>query len=370
MADREARFEVFGRAVALVGADSPALQHALAEMALYGATQAEPNLTIGIHQGKPPRAGRNNPSQHWERDDGFLAGFGGVWGDYQLTAGRIARIDLYLPRSGMALGSAIRRMRNRQYATASEAVGQRLHEVGLLFALYSDPERWLLHAAGLRLDGGAVLVGGTGGSGKTTLELEMGLRRGAGFLTDDFAVLGTDGEVYPNLAFPKVYAYNVSGDDRLREAVFSGRGPADRAAWHVRSAVRGPSAVRRRVSPATLYGPPALDPAPLRRYVILSRRSGAPAEVRRISGGEAAAISMAVMRTEHAAIHRHLEWHAFNRRVAGQQPVIDLAAVLQRWERQAASVLEQVDCLVAEMPVEMPHATLRDELARVVSEGG
>jgi hypothetical protein len=66
-------------------------------------------------------------------------------------------------------------------------------------ALYREvtaraPAGWLLHAAALWLDDGAVVLAGPSGAGKTTLTLAL-LRRGARYLTEEVVLLGADGQV-------------------------------------------------------------------------------------------------------------------------------------------------------------------------------
>ena len=80
----------------------------------------------------------------------------------------------------------------------------------------------LIHASGVVLSNGkAILLGGTGGIGKTSLELELCLNEKASFLTDDIAVIDKEGFLWPNLSFPKIYGYNLAGNKALKRQLLS-----------------------------------------------------------------------------------------------------------------------------------------------------
>lgn len=85
----------------------------------------------------------------------------------------------------------------------------------------------VLHAGAVAREGRAALLLGRSGSGKSTLTVEL-VRRGLGFLTDDFAVVGTDGITRPfprrvNLTDASMALLGISphGDD-LRLPGFGG----------------------------------------------------------------------------------------------------------------------------------------------------
>jgi hypothetical protein len=87
----------------------------------------------------------------------------------------------------------------------------------------------VLHGGAVARHGTAVLLVGHSGSGKTTLTLEL-VRRGWGFLSDDFAVLGGDGVVHPFPRRVNVTAESLAllgasppPEDALRLATFGGR---------------------------------------------------------------------------------------------------------------------------------------------------
>lgn len=162
------------------------------------------------------------------------------------------------------------------------------------------PAGWLLHAAALWIDGGAVVIAGPSGAGKTTLALAL-LGRGAGYLTEEVALVDSSGGV-TGLARP----VHLMADDPRRAMV-----PAEwrQLAYPIRG-VDGPRAHVIAVPPPRAIRHGA---APLRAIVRVQYRPGAP-------GGAVAPGASAMMMSLWAATLRP------------DRAALDTAAtILQRW---------------------------------------
>lgn len=242
------------------------------------------------------------------------------------------------------------------------------HEMVLVPAAHWMAELAVVHASAFSDEHGAVtMIGGTGGVGKTSLALELCLKHGFRFLADDISFIAEDGHVWPNLAYPKIYAYNLEGNPDLAARVLGGRGIGDRVHWAVHRR-RGAQFVRRRVAPDVLYGSYDRDGGPLRRYVILTREDRSGVDVSELPAARAAALSTALMPPEYHQFHNHLYWHAFNRGVMGDVPSIAVADVLRRWESILARVFEGAICLLVRLPVSMEHLAFKETMAGLLRD--
>lgn len=112
-------------------------------------------------------------------------------------------------------------------------------------------QSWL-HAGAVADDRRCVGLLGAGGVGKTSTMLQLTLRDGFRYLSDDLALLTDDGVIHRSPKRMQVYGYNLVGDSELRDRLLHGRSPIDRMAWAIRHRMLGPSAVRRRVSAESL----------------------------------------------------------------------------------------------------------------------
>jgi hypothetical protein len=261
------------------------------------------------------------------------------------------------------------RWRNIQYATSDEMVGQTIHELALVPSLYFEAPMVPLHASAFSLPGrGAVAIGGTGGVGKTTAALDLCLRHGAAFAADDIAVLDRAGWIHPNLAYPKIYAYNLHGDPQVRSRVLDDATLTSRMQWRGREWRAGPALVRRRVSPLALYGSVAREPVRLERYLFLLREHRPSVAMEATSPALMAEMSVAVLRAEYDAWHRHLAWDELNALAAGAQPRIRMTDRMEQFRAAAESILRNVDCRLVRLPIGLGHAEMRRQLVALVTE--
>ena len=366
-------FHMLGKTIRVSFDESTASRILERELGLYpSATASErPDFEIRHSAFETPNTGFVNPATHHDLTDGFSARFGPTTVRWVLEEGALRRIDFHLhPAAATGVRRRIQRMRSNQFTLPDEAIGQIFHELVLIPSVYFDPQQFLLHASGLQApDGTVTLIGGTGGVGKTSLGLELSRHHGFRFVTDDIAVVDRAGHVWPNLAFPKIYGYNVDGDAELRRLLLRGGGWEDRLNWKLHRR-RGADRVRRRVSPADLYS--AYSPAggKLARYFFIARELRDDVVVERSSSTLLAPLSTAIMDAEYHAFHNHLAWHGMNRLLRGVLPVLTRNAVLERWCELASDTLASVDCLVVRVPRTMNHVQFKAAMVELITASG
>lgn len=362
---------IFGRTVRIELGGSAADRILREELSLYPSAGRGERVDLVIRHplGAVGDARLVNPKSHTLLEDGFVATFSGSSVRFRFHGDALREVAFTVGDGGRGWRRQLGRWRNVQFCTADEAIGQIFHELVLVPAIYFDSDRFLVHASGVVApDGRAILFGGTGGVGKTSLELELCRGHRFRFLSDDISVLSSDGTVWPNLAFPKIYAYNLEGDPELAREIFRGRPLVDRLQWRWRRR-RGLARVRRRVSPERLYGSVQTDGAPLARYFILVREQRSSLDITPLDAETAAALSVRVMEAEYTVFHQHLVWYDFNRSVAGGADAHRPWSTFERWKRQAVSVFSNVDCFLVRVPLTMEHRELRQAMVAVVVEG-
>jgi hypothetical protein len=364
-------YQMLGKAIRVTLDDSVAGRVLGQELALYPQAPDDQTPAFEIRYGplEEVGAGLVNPATHHDLADGFAARFGGTTVRWVIDDKKLKRVDFYIRPAmvtGLRLGT--QRMRSSQFTLPDEAVGQVFHELVLIPSVYFDETRFLVHSAGLQSPDGAVtLIGGTGGVGKTSLGLELCRHHGFRFVTDDIAVVDETGHVWPNLAFPKVYGYNVDGDDDLRRLILDGTSWANRVSWRIHR-TRGADRVRRRVSPADLYTAYSDRGGRLKRYLFLAREVRNDIVVQSASAASLASLSTDIMDAEYHAFHSHLSWHSMNRRLRDATPLITRDAVLRRWRNLASTVLRGAECMIVRVPRAMDHRRFKAVLSELILE--
>lgn len=361
-------YRIFGKPVRVDVDDSEGSRLLLAELSLY--PTAAPNGDSDLvfeHLPLPATThGLLNPTPHLEFSDGFAARYTMASVAFSFDDGRLRRTRFYENVDGPKLLRTARRFADIQFTSRAQRAGMIFHESALIPSVYFMPDLAPIHASAVQDDEGAVvLIGGTGGVGKTSLELELCLNRGYRFVADDVSIIDVDGHAFPNLAYPKIYAYNLEDNPQLRERVLDRRGLLDRAHWTLRRGL-GPSQVRRRLSPDELYGGYSSEGGPVRLYAILVRETRGAVHAEAISADRAASMTTSVLETEFFQFNNHLRWHAFNRAANDEPPYATLEDVSQRWRDVLAGVFQTVDCRLIRIPVDMNHVEFKTTVSQLL----
>jgi hypothetical protein len=361
--DQASTYRMLGRSIRVEYDTSPGAAVLREELSRYPSASEAADLIVRFRPLVRSRGALVNPRSHDEFDGGFLLRERTADVRFGFTGSRLTEVAFYPASSSSVLIAHARRMVDMQYSSREERAGVLFHELVLVPAAYWMPDVALVHASAVAgEDGRVTLIGGTGGVGKTSLALELCLRRGFTFLADDISFVGSEGHVWPNLAYPKIYAYNLEDDADLAARLMRGRGLPDRIHWAVHRR-RGAHFVRRRVAPDILYGSFDANGGPLHRYVILAREERSSIGVSDVDPGLAASMSASIMAAEYHAFHNHLYWHAFNRAVAGDEPSVLVQEAIARWIEVLGRVLEGVDCRIVRVPLSIDHQTFKRELA-------
>jgi len=302
-----------------------------------------------------------------EHEDGFTAHYTTASVRYRFADGQVVGADLALTLPPSRAWQQAQKWADMQFTSRAERVGMVAHEYVLVPVAALADARAPLHASALLgPDGRVTLFGGTGGVGKTSLEMEFILNGPYTFVADDVAVLDRGGRVYPNLAYPKIYGYNLQAGAGVRRTVLGGRGVLDRLHWALHAA-RGPAHVRRRLAPDALYGSASREGHPAGHYLLLFRENRETLTVEPLDRAAAVEASVHVLRVELRLFLQHVQYHAYNRRALGLAPLVDADGVADRWRSTLAEALADVECQIVRIPVGMDHEAFKAAMRRELS---
>lgn len=308
---------------------------------------------------------QRNPSIHSEIKNGFII-------DYKThrtafyKSGEKLNADLLIKVAEGLASKALRKLNNIEYATREERAAGIIFETILIPSLFFYDDKAVIHSAGFAIDGKAVLIGGSGGGGKTSLEIELCQNKNYTFLNDDIAVVSKSAEVLPNLNHPKIYAYNLKGNEKLREKIIDNKPFADRMQWELKTKLFGPSKVRRRLSIKNYQY--TNKNVPLEKYFILSKENVSEINLDKISSEDAAKISVNIILTEYAQFFNHILWHEFNSISKGKSPIITFDEIKNRQEKAAKNVLQKTNNYVLRIPLEIDHREFISEASEKIME--
>lgn len=248
-----------------------------------------------------------------------------------------------------ARSSAFRRMRHMEYPNPVERLEQVLHELVFIPQAILEGSSFPIHAAGVATENGATLFTGTGGAGKTTAMLTLRSGGRYRFVCDDIAMVNREGEVFENLAWPKIYGYNLGNGISWSE-LMAGRSNVDRLHFRIHG-LRGPGRVRRKIAPSDLFASTVSGGTALSRVVFLSREridepSFAPLPLR-----VAVPSIVNVIEAEYRVLWDHIRYAGYSSSMLGLPANIALERLLERLESGISDALRSVDTFKLGLPL-------------------
>ncbi|MEP0369135.1 MAG: hypothetical protein ABJN36_00815 [Cyclobacteriaceae bacterium] len=306
-------YSIFGRTIRIISEDREVSSILEKELSLYPRAIDE-KIDLTIEQvsdlGKIEPLS-TNPSLHKVVKHGFIAALRPLQCEFVFDNDKVVKVRFSIIPAGKVL-TFLRKWMNIQFTSHKEGIGQWLHEHILAPLTILDGDLSTIHASAVRTKNGKTLVfGGTGGVGKTSLEMILCKENNCSFVSDDICAIDAHGLVYPNLAYPKIYAYNISGNSEIRKNIFKRRRLTDRLQFRLHE-LRGKNHARRRVSPQEFYGSVVNSPKPLTAFFILFRDQSETITFEKINSNKAASLNSRVIAREFGTFFDHLMWNEYN----------------------------------------------------------
>lgn len=327
----------------------------------------EPDTIINFHKDlSHHNVVKKNPSLHIEIKNGFIAEYPTYKVAFYFRNNKL-NIDFVVKHSGNFLLAGIRKFINIEFATREERIAQTLFEGVLIPSLFFDKDKLLIHSSGFSKNNSAILVGGTGGSGKTSLEIELCLNRNYSFLNDDIAVIDNKGILMPNLAHPKIYGYNLVGNQKLKRMLFLNQSLFDKIHWWINNKIFGPSKVRRRLflKNNLKYTNQRL---PLKKYFILSKENIDHVAIEQIPSKQTSSLHLNIILAEYSVFLNHIFWHEFNSTLDNDNPIITYAALRKNILLNSEKVFNTTKNYIIRIPLKIDHTQFLKDTIKLIEE--
>ncbi|MFY0598040.1 MAG: hypothetical protein JXR03_00115 [Cyclobacteriaceae bacterium] len=362
---------IFGKNVQIASEDRFISDILEEELAQYSSVveNERPDVSIEyVHKVDDSNVLSSNPSIHKLTKDGFIYQMGPVISRFYIESGKVTRIIFALKPSSFLM-TLFRKWMNIQYTSHREAIGHWLHEYILVPYAYTNPDTSLIHASAVRTQEGKTLVfGGTGGVGKTSLEIDLCTENDCAFVADDICLIDRQGYIYPNLAYPKVYAYNAVGNPNTLRAIFRKRGFLDKLHFRLHS-IRGKQFTRRRISPEEFYGSVEPNKSKLTAFFILFRGDTDAISFEKLSCEKASRLNYLVMSREYNSFFDHLVWNEYNAEVFDDTPQLDFNTLQKKSESAMNEGLSHSNnTWLVKIPMNIEHREYQKQMVAKLKE--
>ena len=342
-----------------------AIKKLLEELKLYGQLNADViDMYINIAQDKITDSIASNPSTHIETQKGFGYIIQHPYGKsetvFELEENNKKLFFNYNGKDKWYLYKFL----SIQYCHPYEEIGTKFHEDALVpaFVVFFPEEISFLHGSCVCKDDEAIIITGTGGVGKTTLELHLILNCNYYFLADDMVPI-CGNNVYQNLSFPKIYKYNVYGWKELKKKIAElNRSPLAKLNWYIKPyiPILGGGQVRRRVNPLNFFSGKVAKKANS-KYVIFINRTKKVKDItldQNVDPTLLAKASLYVIKNEMRTLFEHIKYHELNCLFLDKDPLITTEYIKQKFLNHYIEVFRKSELFLLHIPVKSTLADL------------
>ncbi|WP_227429824.1 hypothetical protein [Psychrobacter sp. I-STPA6b] len=304
-----------------------------------------------------------SPKSHITYENGFIA----MFGDNTINFSKEDTIKITLNIDPSK--SYRRKFMNMGYRDNLEHSATILHELAIVPSSFFFKDIAILHASSMYSiqSNRTVLIGGTGGVGKTSLELMLCISCDWSFIADDIAIIDKDSNVYPNFSYPKIYAYNIEGNKNLKEIILSNSSIMSKVQWYALSTWKGKQRVRRSCSPVRLYGDVTSEKKQIDAYYIIHKTNKVKEiKFRQISSEMAMNLSLNVIENEYQEVFKHIKWHEYNCILMGFNPILKYQDIINNMSANYLSVFKNIKCYIVEVPYDIEHSVFLNQMRSIL----
>lgn len=260
------------------------------------------------------------------------------------------------------------KFRSIQFLSIEESVGQILHENILVPLSYFFNDIAPIHGSCIsNKNGNSVIIGGTGGSGKSSTLLSFIDSDSYFFVSDDIAIINSAGNIFPNYALPKIYAYNTKDDKNLESRILKNRSLIDKIMWHIRKG-KNPSRVRRRVYIEKLWNIDKKASFDMKYYLILYRGNFNDITLEKISATDAVEASLNIIFTEYWNFNTKIMWHKFNSIFYKRTPFVSIESVYNNWKKIYENAMKKCKNYLVKVPTNMPNDVFKVKIKEIIMD--
>lgn len=348
------RKNIFGQSVSFHTDNSRIFSAFDSVLALYPDSVNEEYINIEINIDNCIRTENllhNNPKDHFTYSDGFGIEYGEFFIYHHIN--KKINIKCFIKEFNF-----LKQFRSIGFSNLEESLSLIIHEFILLPIMNFIPQYAPLHVSAFKnnSNGDLLLFGGAGGVGKTSLELLFCGELNYSFVADDMVVVNTNSEVYPNLSYPKIYAYNLESNESMTNTLLKGRGLIDIAHWYIRKKVKGLSSVRRSVAVDKLYKTFEVDKVKATKYYFLFRTNTvSEIKVESVSKDMAISNSIRILKNEfYSTFYRKIDLYEYNCNLGkSTSSLVSMLNIENNLNQVFNQFFNKVDSFIIKIPLKM-----------------
>lgn len=276
-----------------------------------------------------------NPKNLGVYIDGFVNSYGDVEVRWFLDSLKKNKIKISIALNKFTkLMNVYQKFRSLDYKTTLQNFGQFLHENVFVPSSFIFGDKVIMHGSTLynKISKKSLLLGGTGGVGKTSTLLALSNSKDWIFLSDDIIVIDNNSIIYPNYSYPKIYAYNTINNKILKRLVLQKKSILDKLHWKIRSNIN-PSKVRARVNPSHFHNIEYINPHLNYNLFIFRSSVSEITHLQEINSNKAAELEFNIINSEYKSFFDLINLYEYNANSLKIKKLLSLSEIQSRlWQ--------------------------------------
>lgn len=275
-------------------------------------------------------------------------------------------VDIYLlERQKSMFKKSISKFLSMGFEKVTDIMDQILHELVLVPSTFFFQDKVIIHGSCLynKKYDKSVVFGGTGGVGKTSSLIEMGKDHDWVFLSDDIVVVDESGKIYPNYAYPKIYAYNTIGDKNFEKEILKNKSFMNKFQWRFWKKIN-PARVRRRISPSLLYNSEFVSPKLDENLFLFRGNFDEDISFEKKDAKSSSDFEKNIILTEYESIYKFIKWYEYNAKALGFEPHITFDEIVKNYEEKYNKIFSNTNNYIVKIDDSMSHNLFKKEMIK------
>ncbi len=239
-----------------------------------------------------------------------------------------------------------------------------LHELVFVPTQFFNPENTIIHGACIKYNENTNILGGLGGVGKTSATLQLKGTKTT-FISDNMIIIDKNKMLHPNYAYPKVYAYNVDNNKKLKKEILKGSSIIYKLLFNIISKI-SKNHVRKRINPQRLYNINNLQHNKINNYFLLNKIDDKNLKIKKINSKLLSNLSWQIINVEYSGFINQLLLHDYKCKIYNVENHFNFKTIKENKLNLNKRIFKNTNNNLILIPKNLKHKNYLDQIKKML----
>jgi hypothetical protein len=240
-----------------------------------------------------------------------------------------------------------------------------LHELVFVPTQFFNLENTIIHGSCININKTSIL-GGVGGVGKTSATLSLKGTQTT-FISDDMIIIDKYKKTYPNYAFPKIYAYNLENNKKLKKKILKSSSIINKLLFNIIGYI-SKSKVRKRIDPRELYTINNMQDYKINNYYLLNKTDIKYIKIIKVNSRLLSKLSWQIIEMEYSYIINQLLLHDLNCQIFNVKNNFDYKKIKINKLNINNNIFNKTNNCIIQIPKNIKHKDYLNQIKKILME--